>query len=81
MKQTHSYTSTQYTRDHGFPLSWCCRWWMVDASDAKREEAEENFQRTKTRQGVVLGRPATRNDFMLYERQSLGGPSEIAKKP
>lgn len=78
MKQTHSYSSTHYTHDNGFPLSWCCRCWMSDATDARRAEAEDHYQRTKTRPGIVVGRPATRNDFMLYKKQSSAQSSEGA---
>ncbi len=64
MKQTHSYSASQYVNETGFPLSWMCRCCITghSASDM-RAEAEEYHERNKTRSGTVIGRPAGREAY------------------
>lgn len=53
---------------------------MADASEAKREEAEAHFQRTKTRPGTIVGRPASQAELMRYEKPSTAARSEPDQK-
>jgi hypothetical protein len=75
MRQTHHYSASQYVGDSGFPLTWICRCCFESgAKSAMREEAEENYQRSKSQPGKIIGRPAgyqayTSHSAMRYQRQ------------
>ena len=77
MKQTYNYSASQYVSDNGFPLSWMCRCCLGTnhATSGIREEAEEHHERSKSRPGTIIGRPAGREAYhgrsaMLYQQQS-----------
>ena len=58
----------------GFPCLFCCRCWLSGAKAGAKEEAEENYLRTKTQPGKIIGRPAGRDAYkgqsgMKYERK------------
>ncbi len=76
MRQTNGYSGSQYARDSGFPLVWMCHCCCTSraASDAQAE-VEEHYQRTKSKPGVIIGRPAGREAYtgrsaMQYKQQS-----------
>jgi hypothetical protein len=84
MKQTHTYTASQYVSDNGFPLSWMCRCCVSGYKTDRQEEAQEHFERTKSRPGTVVGRPAGREAYqgqsaMLYQQKSRGKTMEVAQ--
>jgi hypothetical protein len=58
MRQTHTYTSTHYVRDNGFPLAWmfrCCI--SRDMVPAEVEAAEHHSRAEDARRGKVIGKP------------------------
>ncbi|KIW23098.1 uncharacterized protein PV07_11324 [Cladophialophora immunda] len=76
MKQTHSYTASQYVNDNGFPLSWMCRCCITSGmTSGMKDEIEEHHLRSQTQPGKIIGRPAGLQTYpkrttMQYQRQS-----------
>jgi len=89
MKQSHSYSASQYVNEGGFPLSWMCRWCCLrNVSSGMKDEAEEYHMRNKPTPGKIIGRPAGRDAYhgqsaMSYQKQSREPTTagESAPKP
>jgi len=85
MRQTQSYSASQYVRDNGFPLTWMCRCCISSHSTQDMHaEADEYHERNKTKPGIIVGRPAHLAPYrgrsgMRYQPQARDGPVRDAR--
>ncbi|KAK5943523.1 hypothetical protein PMZ80_004531 [Knufia obscura] len=78
MRQSQTYTSSDYTRDTGFPLVWLVTCLFTRrAKKSAQDEVEENAERErKARAGKIVGKPAPRET----SRAGVGAGGAMAEQ-